>query len=212
MTGLEAATFLAPLLAFFIAAASPGPATLAVAATSMAQGRAAGLLLGIGLSVGLIFWGTLTAAGLGALIVAWAPALLVLKIAGGLYLLYLAWISARSALRTEPLDDMTQRTVKARNLVWRGIALNLMNPKAVLAWAAVIAVGLPSTEASGYLVTVVALCAVLSVVIYGTYAVLFSVGPVRMAYARGRRICEALFALGFAAAGLRLMFWRAGPA
>ncbi len=207
----EAALLAAPLLAFFIAAASPGPATLAVAATSLAFGRRAGFVLGTGLAIGLIFWGALTAAGLGALITAWSPALILLKLAGGAYLLYLAWISARSALRPGPTDDPALRAIPARNLLWRGIALNLMNPKAVLAWAAVIAVGLSGPDTSGYLVTVVALCAVMSVLIYAAYALLFSIGPVRAAYTRGRRACEALFALGFAAAGVRLMFWRTDP-
>ncbi len=205
----DPSVFVAPLIAFFVAAASPGPATLALAATSMALGRGAGLQLGIGLSIGLIFWGVLTAVGLGALIIAWAPALLFLKIAGGGYLLYLGWKSAKSAMRSDQAHALIPPSHPVRNLIWRGIALNLMNPKAVLAWAAVIAVGLTGAEASSYLVSVVSLCAGLSVLIYAAYAMMFSTSPVRAAYARGRRISEAIFAVCFAAAGLRLMFWRA---
>lgn len=42
-------------IAFFIAAASPGPATLAVATVSMHAGRKSGLLFGAGLALGLAF-------------------------------------------------------------------------------------------------------------------------------------------------------------
>ena len=52
---------IAPLIAFFIAAGSPGPATLACAGAAMTHGRAAGLALGVGLALGLSFWGALTA-------------------------------------------------------------------------------------------------------------------------------------------------------
>ena len=43
--------------AFFVVAASPGPATIAVAGVSMRSGRQTGLRFGYGLSVGLAFWG-----------------------------------------------------------------------------------------------------------------------------------------------------------
>lgn len=204
---VEPATLLAPLLAFFIAAASPGPATLATAATAMAGGRGAGMMLGLGLSLGIAFWGTLTAVGLGALILAWAPALIGLKIAGGLYLLYLAWKSAQGALAPDS-DAMEGRAVNGRNMILRGLMLNLMNPKAVLAWTAVIALGLPPQGAGAYLIAIVVLCALMAVAIYAGYALLFSAPPVRAAYARFRRWCEGLFALGFGLAGLRLILWR----
>lgn len=208
----DAATLVAPLLAFFFAAASPGPATLAVSAISMEQGRRAGLILGLGLSLGVSFWGVLAAFGLGTLLIAWAPALIGLKVLGGLYLLYLAWISARSAMRTAGEASLAGASEAGRGLFWRGLALNLMNPKAILAWAAVMAIGLPPDGREVYLALVTALCAIMTLGIYAGYAVLFSMPPVRAAYLRGRRWCDAVFAAGFAVAGLRLLFWRADTA
>lgn len=201
---------LAALLAFFIAAASPGPATMAVAATSMARGRPAGLILGFGLSLGVCFWGVLTALGLGALMLAWAPALIILKIVGGLYLFYLAWMSAKDALTDNDTTPLAGRTAGGGALFRRGLVLNLLNPKAVLAWTAAIALGLPDEGAQSYLIAVVVLCSVMTVAIYAAYAMLFSLAAVRAAYSRVRRWCDALFAACFAAAGLRLIFWKTG--
>ena len=93
-TGLASIFF-----AFFVVAASPGPATLTVSAVSAASGRKSGLIFGTGLSIGLAFWGLVAATGLGAVLQASTHLLVAQKIAGGIYLLWLAFGSARSALR-----------------------------------------------------------------------------------------------------------------
>ena len=196
----------APALAFLIAAGAPGPATLAVAATAMARGRRAGMMTGLGLSVGLAFWGVIAAAGLGAAILAWAPALLVLRLAGGAFLLWLAWKSARNALRPESAGGPAP--LPGHALFRRGLLLNLLNPKAVLAWGAVIAIGLPVGAGPNEFATIVAVCAAIGAILYAVYAVAFSLPPVRSWYSRARRWIEALCAVGFGLAGLRLMFWR----
>jgi len=61
---IDIAALLTASFAFFVVAASPGPATLAAATLSMGQGRARGMRFG--LTVGLAFWGLVAATGLGA--------------------------------------------------------------------------------------------------------------------------------------------------
>ena len=199
---------MAPALAFLVAAGSPGPATLATAATSMAFGRRAGMLIGAGLAVGLAFSGLVAAAGLGTVILAWAPALLVLRLAGGAFLLWLAWKAARSAWRPatalpEPIPD--------HRLFWRGCLLNLLNPKAVLAWGAVIAIGMPADAGTAELAAITAMCALLGWLVYAAYALAFSHPRVMTVYARTRRWIDAGCAALFGLAGLRLLTWRAAP-
>ncbi len=58
------------LLAAFVASSSPGPATLALAGTSMASGRAAGLALASGITTGSLIWSVAAAMGLGGLMLA----------------------------------------------------------------------------------------------------------------------------------------------
>ncbi|MEM1344584.1 MAG: LysE family transporter [Pseudomonadota bacterium] len=200
----EALALAAPILAFAVAAAAPGPATLAVTATAMASGRRAALALGMGLALGLALWGLAVALGLGALTLHWAPALTLLKWAGGLYLLYLAMRAAKAALT--PGSSPTGTAVGRRAFV-RGLALNALNPKAALAWGAVIALA-TDTPASWTMVATVLCCALLGVGIYAGYALAFSTPTPRRWYARQRRRIEAVVALVFGAAGVRLLLWR----
>ena len=79
--------------AFLLAIASPGPNILAVIGTSMSVGRKSGIALALGVASGSFTWAVLTVAGLSALLSAYASALLVIKIAGGLFLLCLLYTS-----------------------------------------------------------------------------------------------------------------------
>ncbi|WP_430448553.1 LysE family translocator [Rhodophyticola sp.] len=195
------------LFAFFVAAASPGPATLAVSTTAMAGGARAAAFLGLGLAAGLAFWGLVAAAGLGALLVQSSAALTVLRWFGGAYLLWLAWQSARSAI-TPLAGGADIAPVAERKLVLRGLMLNLSNPKAVLAWISILALGVGSTDDSSGLALITALCAILGLVIYLAYAVLFSQATIRSGYRRGRRAIDAMAATFFGYAGLKLVLTR----
>ena len=54
------------LIAAFVAAGSPGPATLAIAGTSMSSGRRTGLALAAGVTTGSLIWSVSAAFGLAA--------------------------------------------------------------------------------------------------------------------------------------------------
>jgi len=75
--------------AYVIAAGSPGPSTLRIMGVAMNHGRRAGLTLAAGVITGSLFWGLSAATGVSALLARYAEALIVLKVVGGLYLLYL---------------------------------------------------------------------------------------------------------------------------
>lgn len=201
---------IAPALAFFIAAGSPGPATLACAGAAMAHGRAAGLTLGLGLALGLSFWGALTAVGLGAVVLGSPEALLALRLIGGAYLIWLAWRSAQSAFR--PTGRIGEGAAPPKRLFLRGVLLNLSNPKAALAWAAVIALGLPADAGAYHLAIIAAVCSAIGLMIYIAYAIGFALPPVRQAYAKARRMVDAGLAALFGYAGLRLIFKEVDPA
>ena len=83
--------------AYFIAVASPGPAVVALINTSMTKGRSAGIAFATGIMAGSLVWASLSAIGLAAVIAAYAELLVVIRILGGLYLLYLAYKAFRSA-------------------------------------------------------------------------------------------------------------------
>ncbi|MGV8954068.1 MAG: LysE family transporter, partial [Cypionkella sp.] len=83
--------FLAVALLHLMAAISPGPAVLMSARTGVTEGLRTGAFLAMGIGAGAVVWAAAALFGLAVLFQA-APALLwALKIAGGLYLIHMAW-------------------------------------------------------------------------------------------------------------------------
>ena len=189
--------------AFFVAVASPGPSNLAIMATSMERGRRAGLTLALGVTTGSLTWGILAAIGVSALVVAHPGALYGVKIVGGLYLLFLAWRSARSAMRTEMPPP--KAAVSGRHTYLRGFLMHLTNPKAILSWTAIIALGLRPDAPLTLVYAIIIGCALISLVINQVYAVLFSTPAMIAGYRRVRRRAEACLAAFFAFASFKLL-------
>ncbi len=188
--------------AFFVVAASPGPATLATATVSMSSGRQSGLIFGAGLSVGLAFWGLVAATGMGAMLQASSVTLIALKILGGVYLLWLACRSMCSALQKKP-----QISPVTSNGSWfrRGLFLNLSNPKAVLAWMATLSLGIGDNNGYWQVISATLLCVVLGFLIYSGYVLVFSTRGAMNGYVRLRRWIDGVVAGLFAVAGLSLI-------
>ena len=193
--------------AFFIVAASPGPATLALSAVSAASGRKSGMIFGAGLSGGLSFWGLVAATGLGAVLQTSTHLLAALKIAGGIYLLWLAYGSACSALRVAPGKPVLGEIAlpSKKGLLMKGLMLNLSNPKAVVAWMAALSVGLGDKDASINLLLGTLGCAFVGFFVYAAYAAAFSLSVVMKCYLKLRRWVDAVVSALFAIAGLTLI-------
>ncbi|MEL6966084.1 MAG: LysE family translocator [Pseudomonadota bacterium] len=193
--------------AFFVVAASPGPATLAVSAASANYGRHSGIVFAAGLALGLAFWGIVAATGLGALLQASTHALMALKLAGGAYLIWLAYGSAKQAAvqpSETPNTGLRAATENAR-LFSKGLFLNLSNPKAVVAWMAALSVGLGADDGLLNLMLATFGCALIGLLIYCAYAAAFSMAAVMQGYARLRRKIDGLVAILFATAGFALI-------
>ncbi len=192
------------LLAALAAATSPGPATLAIAGTSMAEGRNAGLVLASGITTGSLIWSVSAALGLGALMLAHGWVMEIVRYFGVGYLLWLALKSAKSALSSK---NLTLRAIGGppRLIYVRGLALHLTNPKAVLFFGALFSIGVPSNATFGQLAVVVIAVGLQSLVVFHGYAVIFSTPAMTRAYIRMRRGFEAAFAIGFGVAGMKIL-------
>lgn len=188
--------------AFFLVAVSPGPANIACASVAMSRGRPAGLRFGLGLAIGLAFWGLLAATGMGAVLQASETALIVMKLLGGAYLLWLAFASARSAARPQKMASVE---LGHQRWVWRGLLLNLTNPKAVFAWMAALAVGLDPSDGMASVALATLICGALGMVNYAGWAILFSTSSAMALYNRLRRGIDAAVATLFAFAGIGLI-------
>jgi threonine efflux protein len=194
---------------YFIAAASPGPSNLAIMGVAMGQGRVQALALAMGVVTGAMFWAILAATGLSAVLATYASALLVIKVAGGIYLLYLAFKSARSALTpTQPRVAVPVAAASgpsSATLFRRGVFLHLSNPKAVLVWIAVMSLGLHVSASIWSVAMILAGCAIIGVTVFGGYALVFSTPPMVLAYRKARRGIEGVLAVFFGVAGFKLL-------
>ncbi len=195
-------TILPILIAFFVVTVSPGPANIAVASVAMDTGRKTGLQFALGLSVGLAFWGLFAATGLGVLLQASELALLTLKLLGGLYLLWLAYQTAKSAAK--PVSP-NQRFGKGGNWFLRGLVLNLSNPKAVVAWMAALSTGMAVGDNTHQLIVATLICMLIGVLNYSIHALAFSFSGMRKTYQRFRRWFESTIAGLFTLAGFSLL-------
>lgn len=199
------------LLAALLASGSPGPATLAIAGASMKSGRGFGLALAAGVSTGSLIWSTAAAFGLGAVMLANVWLFEALRWFGAGYLLWLAVRSARSALKpgmTEAQDNKTTGSgtyLSLRRAYATGLGLHLTNPKAILFFGSLYAVGVPPQASPQTLAVIIAAVALQNTLVFHGYALLFSSRPLARGYMRLRRWFEGAFALAFGYAGLRIL-------
>ncbi len=193
--------------AFLLAIASPGPNILAVMGTSMSVGRLSGIALALGVAAGSFTWAVLTVIGLSAILSTYALALTAIKIFGGLYLLWLAFKSFRSAVSRQDVEARElaggRRTPKGYMI--RGYIIQMTNPKAALAWIAIIALGLQQGAPWWVGAFIVLGTFVLSILIHVLYAVAFSTTFMVRLYGRARRVIQTTLGTFFAFAGVKLL-------
>lgn len=194
------------LAGWALAGGSPGPATLAISAASMGEGRAAGLALALGVFAGSACWGLAAGLGFSALMVANVWLFEAVRIAGAAYLLYLAVKSLRSAWRGQAAAPA--KPAPRRAFFLRGMLLHLTNPKAILAWGSVYAIALPPVPDWSAVWSLFAALSAVSFTVFSGYALMFSTPAIARAYARTRRAFDAGFGLLFGLASLKLLMAR----
>lgn len=202
MSGVELAVL---LLAWGVAAASPGPATLSIAGTAMERGRAAGLAIALGIVCGSATWGIAAAMGMSALMLANAWAVEVLRYVGAGYLLWLAIKSLRSGLADKPMLQAKAGRGGLRRLYVKGLLIHLTNPKAIFAWGAIFAVAVPPGSGFAIIAQSFLALAVVSTTVFLGYALLFSTSAFVRGYQRARRWFDLGVGVMFGAASLKIL-------
>ena len=113
---------------------TPGPNMGWLALLSAARGRLIGLAAVAGIALGLTISAISAALGL-SLIIATTPWLFqALRIAGSLYLLYLAW----EAWTQSDGEEQGELDARASHYFLQGLISNALNPKAYLVYAAIL--------------------------------------------------------------------------
>jgi threonine/homoserine/homoserine lactone efflux protein len=194
--------FSAAVLAMLVA---PGPNMAYVLAHGLADGPRAGVAAALGIFVADLVLLAVTALGLSALIMSWPASFDVLRIAGALYLLWLAWQALRAS--AAPGRDGVRVQPTLAQVLRRACANGLLNPKALLFFL----VFLPQfvDPALGHVSAQLAvLGAVLSVEALAFHALLGvasgSIGR-RVSSARAQRVFGRVLGLVFLGLALRLL-------
>lgn len=119
----------------FLLAITPGPDMLYVMTRSIAQGRAAGLVSVLGFCAGCYIHGLAAALGLSSLFAAAPLAYDILRFAGALYLLWLAWSSIRNPSVFAGTDGIVPRAA-LWSVFRQALIGNMLNPKVILFFVA----------------------------------------------------------------------------
>ncbi|HEX7747168.1 MAG TPA: LysE family translocator [Bordetella sp.] len=107
---------------------TPGPNMIYLVSRSICQGRVAGLISLGGVALGFVFYMLCAALGITALLLAIPYAYDLLRIGGGLYLLYLAWQAVKPGGRS-PFHVRDLPVDSSRKLFTMGFVTSLLNPK-----------------------------------------------------------------------------------
>ena len=211
----EILTYAPGLLLSFTALAlgllSPGPSVLAILGIALAHGRRPAVAMALGVGMGSTCWALLTVVGLSALIAVSANALIIIKIIGGFYLLWLAYKSFRAARMpfNPTAGDAGERKSSLSAYVAQGLAIHLTNPKAAFVWMSIAALGMQPDAPIWVGAALVGGAAILSFGINSGYALAFSARPVFALYLQARRAIQFTLGAFFAFAGLKLIAGRA---
>jgi len=133
-------TFVSFLAVAAVAAIIPGPDTVVVLRTALADGPRAGTWAAAGSAAGNVLWGAASALGIAAVLAASATAFSAVKLAGAAYLVVIGVQALRAARRGDSLaSDAGERGDLSRSsALRRGLASDLLNVKVGLFWTALV--------------------------------------------------------------------------
>ena len=196
------------LLTTLVVCLMPGIGVIYTLSTTLGGGLRAGLWAVVGCTLATVVHLVLALAGLAALLHTSALLYQGVKWAGVAYLLWMAWGTLRDhgSLRVEGAAPQPPL-----RLVWRGIALNLLNPKVPLFFVAFLPQFVPAdaTDATARLIELGTGFVAMTFAVFLIYALL--AGTMRARVLSSDRAMDWMrraFAASFAALGLKLAFER----
>lgn len=201
----EILALLTVLGALLMGAVSPGPSFVFVVRTSVAESRAAGLASAFGMGVGAFIYGTLAVLGLRTLMAEGGVVLMALKMAGGLYLVYLAYRMWRGANGPIAVQGTGAGTTNLARAFWQGLATQLSNPKIVAVFGSVFAALLPEQAPLWLYVALPPLIFIQETAWYALVALAFSANRPRAVYLNAKLWIDRAAAAFIGILGIRLV-------
>lgn len=133
---MDSSTLVAFVVACAVISLVPGPDMMFIIANGIARGRVAGVVSAVGMSTGIAVHTVLAALGLGALLQAAPVALEAVRIAGAVFLVYLAISTLRSAKHVASTAPQRFGGRSLRRTYAMAVLTNLANPKVILFYVA----------------------------------------------------------------------------
>lgn len=187
---------------------TPGPDTALTIRNALSGGRHGGILTGAGVATGQAGWALATSLGLAALLQAFRPAYIGIKLAGAAYLIYLGAHSVRAAFR-QPTDRRDPHPTTRRRLVsspyTQGVLSNLGNPKMAVFFLSLLPQFVP--YGPGAFVPFLSLGLIFSAMTLlwlTTYSIMVARLGDLLRRARVRRVLDALTGAALVALGIRV--------
>lgn len=197
--------FVSILGAILIGAMSPGPSFILVSRTAIAQGRSAGVAAALGMGLGGACLGGLALLGLSALLLRAETVFVLVKILGGLYLVYVGFRIFRHA--STPLAFESNGPERARSLgsnLVTGLFIQLSNPKTVIVYGSIFAALLPAEPERWLMLALVPMLFGIEAGWYMVVALVFSARAPRRAYVRAKAWIDRTAGAVMAGLGARL--------
>lgn len=215
-------TSLASLALLYLAALIiPGPNLLLLTHTAAAASRRAALSVALGIATGTLLWVAIAVFGVQKIFDA-APMLqTALRVAGGAYLLYLAfgllrslWMDRRNSVNavTPAAKVTTETEADKRQTTYfrRGLLTNLTNPKSFAFWSSVAVVSLDPDALLSTRLLAVFMVASMAVIWHFALAFVFSTPPAQRAYLRAKPALSLVTGVVMGAFGMRLLWGMRG--
>ncbi|WP_160010840.1 LysE family translocator [Rhizobium sp. 18055] len=137
--------FLSIVATLSIGAMSPGPSFVLVSRIAVSRSRIDGLAAAVGMGLGGVLFSMLALAGLTALLSQFGWLYLALKVAGGLYLAYIAYRIWRGASEPLEISDVRAGHRAVGRSFMTAFLTQISNPKTIVVYASIFAALLPKT-------------------------------------------------------------------
>ncbi|ARM86599.1 threonine efflux protein RhtC [Rhizobium sp. CIAT894] len=137
--------FISIMAALAVGAMSPGPSFVVVSRIAISRSRLDGLAAALGMGAGGVVFAVLALAGLTALLSQFEWLYVLLKVAGGAYLIYIAVNIWKGAAQPLEVSDAVHSRRAPRLSFTTALLTQLSNPKTIIVYASLFAALLPRT-------------------------------------------------------------------
>jgi threonine efflux protein len=182
---------------------SPGANTLLITQLAASSSLRAAVFAALGVGAGATMWAILAVLGVNAVFAAFPHVRFALQIAGGLYLLSIAWRLWRSSAKSM---DASAPSVAPAVAFRMGLLTNVTNPKSALFYGSMISSTLAADAHPLLPVLAVAMLGLNSTLWHLGLAFALSRAHIRAAYARSRRVCDRVASVCAGAFGARMLW------